>query len=90
MGNEEAKELVCTIHGHEQSVGNAGGRVGRGWRVIKGRTVIAELLKYIWKLKIFEFLVKKRNIQKIPVEYYAIINFYVYKQILAYKQMLIL
>ena len=46
MGNEEAKELVCTVHGHEQSVGNAGGRVGRGWRVIKGRTVIAELLKY--------------------------------------------
>ena len=26
MGNGEAKELICTIHGHELRLGNAGKR----------------------------------------------------------------
>ena len=26
MGNGEVKELICTTHGHELRVGNAGGR----------------------------------------------------------------
>ena len=44
IGNGEAKELICTTHGHEQKVGNAGGRLCAGWRGIKGgngTTVIA-------------------------------------------------
>ena len=37
MGNGEAKELICTTHGHELRWGNAGGR-GYAWqRGIKGR-----------------------------------------------------
>ena len=38
MGNGEAKELVCTTHGHELMAG--GGELeggGAGWRGIKGR-----------------------------------------------------
>ena len=45
MGNEEAKELICTTHRHELKGGNAGWRACAGWRGIKGRkngiTVIA-------------------------------------------------
>ena len=37
-GNGEAKELVCTTHGHELREGNAGGRGGAGWRGIKGKS----------------------------------------------------
>ena len=39
MGNGEAKELICTIHGHELRWRNAGGRWGAGWRGIKGRKI---------------------------------------------------
>ena len=35
-GNGEAKELICTTHGHELRRGNAGGRGGAGQRGIKG------------------------------------------------------
>ena len=36
IGNVEAKELICTIHGHElRREGNSGGR-GPGQRGIKG------------------------------------------------------
>ena len=45
MGNVEAKELICTIRGHELRVVNAGGNGGTRQRWIKGRkngtTVIA-------------------------------------------------
>ena len=37
MGNGEAKELICTIHGHELRWENDGGREGTGQRGIKGR-----------------------------------------------------
>ena len=37
MGNGEAKELICTTHGQELRLGNAGGSGGAGWRRIKGR-----------------------------------------------------
>ena len=37
MGNGEAKELICTTHGHELRWGNAGDRAGAGPRRIKGR-----------------------------------------------------
>ena len=37
MGNGEAKELIFMTHGHELRWGNDGGRVGTGWRGIKGR-----------------------------------------------------
>ena len=38
MGNGEAKELICTTHGHElRWVGNTGGRWGAGQRGIKGK-----------------------------------------------------
>ena len=35
MGNGEAKELVCTIHGHELEGGECGWEGGTGWRGIK-------------------------------------------------------
>ena len=35
--NGEAKELICTTHGHELRWGNAGGRGCTGWKGIKGR-----------------------------------------------------
>ena len=45
MGNRNAKELICTTHGHELWWGNDGRRWHTGWRGIKGRkngtTVIA-------------------------------------------------
>ena len=47
IGNGEAKELICMIHGHElRGAGwNAGERGDAGWRQTKGRksgsTVIA-------------------------------------------------
>ena len=34
--NGEAKELLCTTHGHELRWGNAGGSGGAEWRGIKG------------------------------------------------------
>ena len=37
MGNGEAKELLCMIHGHELRWEHAGWRWGTGWRGIKGR-----------------------------------------------------
>ena len=37
MGNGEAEELICVTHDHELKWGNAGGRVGSGWRGIKGQ-----------------------------------------------------
>ena len=36
IGNVEAKELICTTHGHESKGGNAGGRGCAGWRGIRG------------------------------------------------------
>ena len=36
MGNVEAKELICTTHGHELKEGNAGGRGCPGQRRRKG------------------------------------------------------
>ena len=36
IGNVEAKELLCTTHGHEVRWGNDGGKVGAGQRGIKG------------------------------------------------------
>ena len=30
IGNGEAKDLICTTHGHELRWGNAGGRGGQG------------------------------------------------------------
>ena len=36
MGNGEAKELICTTHGHELRWGNVGGRGGAVWRGDKG------------------------------------------------------
>ena len=45
IGNEEAKEFICTTHGHELRLGNSCGRGDAGQRGIKGRengtTVIA-------------------------------------------------
>ena len=37
VGNVEAKELLCTTHGHELKGGDAGGRGCAGQRGIKGR-----------------------------------------------------
>ena len=38
IGNVEAKELICTTHGHElNGVGDVGGRGAAGQREIKGR-----------------------------------------------------
>ena len=37
IGNGEAKDLVCTNHGHELKWGNDGGRGGTGQRGIKRR-----------------------------------------------------
>ena len=36
MGSGEAKELICTTHGHELRWGNMGGRGFTGQRGIKG------------------------------------------------------
>ena len=45
VGNGEAKELICMIHGHELRWGNDGGSGDTGWKGIKerknGTTVIA-------------------------------------------------
>ena len=44
VGNEEAKELICTTHGHELKGRNAGQDGGTGQRGKKGKngtTVIA-------------------------------------------------
>ena len=35
MGNGEAKELICTTHGHELRWGNDAGRESAEWRGIK-------------------------------------------------------
>ena len=43
IGNREAKELTCVIHGQELKWGNAGGRRGAGWRGIKGEKKIGQL-----------------------------------------------
>ena len=43
MENEEAKELISTIHGHELRWGNAGGRGGTGWRRVKERKKMGQL-----------------------------------------------
>ena len=37
IGNGEAKELICTTHGHELSSGEGGEKGSAGWRGIKGR-----------------------------------------------------
>ena len=37
IGNVEAKEVICTTHGHKLSGGDAGGWRGTGRRKIKGR-----------------------------------------------------
>ena len=37
IGNGEAKELICTMHGHELRGENAGGEGDTRWRRIKGR-----------------------------------------------------
>ena len=57
IGNGEAKELICTTHGHELRGWNAGGRGDAGWRRIKGRkkwdncnSIINKI--YIKKIKI--------------------------------------
>ena len=36
IGNVEVKELICMTHGHELRGESTGGRVGTGWRGIKG------------------------------------------------------
>ena len=37
IGNGEAKELICSTHGHDElRRGIAGGKVGTGWRGSKG------------------------------------------------------
>ena len=36
MGNGEAKELICTTHGHELKRGKVGGRQCAGQKGIKG------------------------------------------------------
>ena len=36
IGNAEAKECICTSHGHELKVEKASGRGCAGWREIKG------------------------------------------------------
>ena len=43
MGNGEAKELICTIHGHELRWGNSGRRGGAGRRGVKGRKEMERL-----------------------------------------------
>ena len=44
MGNGEAKEPICTTHGHELRSGkNAGGWGDAGWRGIKGRKKMGQL-----------------------------------------------
>ena len=43
MGYGQAKELICTIHGHELREGNAGGKGGEGRRKIKGRKEMKQL-----------------------------------------------
>ena len=43
MGNGEAKELICTTHGHELRWGNAGGRAGEGRRGVKERKEMGQL-----------------------------------------------
>ena len=42
-GNGEAKELICTTHGHELRRGNAGGSGCTGRRGIKGRKKMGQL-----------------------------------------------
>ena len=37
MGNGEAKDLICTTHGHELRGRNARGNEGTGQRRIKGQ-----------------------------------------------------
>ena len=37
IGNVEAKELICTTHGHGLKSGNVGGRGCAGQRGVKGR-----------------------------------------------------
>ena len=37
MGNGEAKELICTTHGHELRQGDTCGREGAKQRGIKGK-----------------------------------------------------
>ena len=36
IGNVEAKEFICTTHGHALRWGDMGGRGCAGWRGIKG------------------------------------------------------
>ena len=36
IGNVEAKELICMIHGHELKAETVGGRGCAGWRGVKG------------------------------------------------------
>ena len=44
VGNVEAKELICTTHGHElRAGGNAGGWGDTGWRQIKRRKKLGQL-----------------------------------------------
>ena len=50
VGNGEAKELVCTTHGHELRQGNAGGRRGTGQRGIRGEKKLDNCNSIINKL----------------------------------------
>ena len=43
IGNGEAKELMCTTHGHELRRGSVGGKVGTGQREIRGRKQTRQL-----------------------------------------------
>ena len=43
MGNGEAKELICTTHGHEVRWGNDSGKEGTEWRGIKERKKMGQL-----------------------------------------------
>ena len=36
IGNVEAKELICMIHGHELLGRNVGGREWAGWSGVRG------------------------------------------------------
>ena len=46
IGNREAKELICTTHGHELMARGrgAGGRVGAGQRGDKGKKKIGKTI----------------------------------------------
>ena len=52
MGNGEAKEFICTTHGHEPSWGKDGAGVVQGIRSINGRHKIDRgRLRIVWEME---------------------------------------